>query len=100
MATNALIRPGPLDSGMADAYIRRKTGREEVRYDHPDLQPVLESTYGIIVYQEQVMRIANVLGGYNLAEADVLRKAMGKKIASLIREELTQFVAKSIELGV
>ncbi|HAW90472.1 MAG TPA: hypothetical protein DCX61_07405 [Gemmatimonadetes bacterium] len=100
VATNALIRPGPLDSGMADAYIRRKTGREEVRYDHPDLQPVLESTYGIIVYQEQVMRIANVLGGYNLAEADVLRKAMGKKIASLIREELTQFVAKAIALGV
>jgi DNA polymerase-3 subunit alpha len=100
VATNALIRPGPLDSGMADAYIRRKTGREEVRYDHPDLQPVLESTYGIIVYQEQVMRIANVLGGYNLAEADVLRKAMGKKIASLIREELTQFVAKAIARGV
>ncbi|MEC9242888.1 MAG: OB-fold nucleic acid binding domain-containing protein, partial [Gemmatimonadota bacterium] len=77
-----------------------KTGREEVRYDHPDVQPVLESTYGIIVYQEQVMRIANVLGGYNLAEADVLRKSMGKKIASLIREELTQFVAKAIALGV
>jgi len=100
VATNALIRPGPLDSGMADAYIRRKTGREEVRYDHPDLQPVLESTYGIIVYQEQVMRIANILGGYNLAEADVLRKAMGKKIASLIREELQQFVTKAIARGV
>ena len=100
VATNALIRPGPLDSGMADAYIRRKTGREEVRYDHPDLVPVLESTFGIIVYQEQVMRIANVLGGYNLGEADVLRKAMGKKIASLIRTELKQFVAKAIERGV
>ena len=100
VATNALIRPGPLDSGMADAYIRRKTGQEEVRYDHPDLVPVLEPTFGIIVYQEQVMRIANVLGGYNLGEADVLRKAMGKKIASLIRAELKQFVAKAIERGV
>ena len=100
VATNALIRPGPLDSGMADAYIRRKTGREEVRYDHPDLQPVLEPTYGIIVYQEQVMRIANILAGYNLAEADVLRKAMGKKIASLIREELQQFITKAVARGV
>jgi DNA polymerase-3 subunit alpha len=100
VATNALIRPGPLDSGMADAYIRRKTGREEVRYDHPDLQPILESTYGIIVYQEQVMRIANVLGGYNLAEADVLRKAMGKKIASLIRKELKQFIERAVARGV
>ena len=100
VATNALIRPGPLDSGMADAYIRRKTGREEVRYYHPDLQPILEPTYGIIVYQEQVMRIVNVLGGYNLAEADVLRKAMGKKIASLIREELQQFITKAVARGV
>ena len=100
VATNGLIRPGPLDSGMADAYIRRKTGREEVRYDHPDLQPVLEPTYGIIVYQEQVMRIANVLAGYSLAEADVLRKAMGKKIASLIREELQQFITKAVARGV
>ena len=100
VATNALIRPGPLDSGMTDAYIRRKTGREAVRYDHPDLEPVLESTYGIIVYQEQVMRIANILAGYNLAEADVLRKAMGKKIAELIRKELRQFVTKAMERGV
>ena len=100
VATNALIRPGPLDSGMADAYVRRKLGQDEVRYDHPDLQSVLEPTYGIIVYQEQVMRIANVLAGYNLAEADVLRKAMGKKIASLIREELRQFVTKAVARGV
>ena len=100
VATNALIRPGPLDSGMTDAYIRRKIGQEPVRYDHPDLEPVLESTYGIIVYQEQVMRIANVLGGYNLAEADVLRKAMGKKIAKLIRTELAQFIDKAVDRGV
>jgi DNA polymerase-3 subunit alpha len=100
VATNGLIRPGPLDSGMADAYIRRKIGQDEVRYDHPDLEPVLKSTYGIIVYQEQVMRIANVLAGYNMAEADVLRKAMGKKIATLIRKELRQFVTKAVERGV
>ncbi len=100
VATNALIRPGPLDTGMTDAYIRRKLGEDEIRYDHPDLEPVLESTYGIIVYQEQVMRIANVLGGYDMAEADVLRMAMGKKIASLIREELRQFVTKAVARGV
>ena len=100
VATNALIRPGPLDSGMTDAYIRRKTGREPVKYDHPDLEPVLGSTYGIIVYQEQVVRIANVLAGYSLGQADVLRKAMGKKIAELIRKELRQFVAKAVERGV
>ena len=100
VAANGLIRPGPLDSGMTDAYIRRKTGQDEVRYDHPDLEPVLESTYGIIVYQEQVMRIAHILAGYNMAEADVLRMAMGKKIASLIREELRQFVTKAVARGV
>jgi len=100
VAANGLIRPGPLDSGMADAYIRRKTGQDEVRYDHPDLEPVLKSTYGVIVYQEQVMRIANILAGYNLAEADVLRKAMGKKLATLIREELRQFVSRAVARGV
>ncbi len=100
VATNALIRPGPLDSGMTDSYIRRKIGQEQVAYDHPDLQPILESTYGIIVYQEQVMRIANVISGYNLAEADVLRKAMGKKIAKLIRKELKQFVKRAVERGI
>ena len=100
VATNALIRPGPLDSGMTDSYIRRKIGQEAVSYEHPDLEPILKSTYGIIVYQEQVMRIANVISGYNLAEADVLRKAMGKKIAKLIRKELKQFVIRASERGV
>jgi DNA polymerase-3 subunit alpha len=100
VATNALIRPGPLDSGMTDVYIRRKLGQEPVRYPHPDLESTLESTYGIIVYQEQVMRIANVLAGYSLGEADVLRKAVGKKIAELIQEELGKFKEKAIERGV
>ena len=100
VATNALIRPGPLDSGMTDVYIRRKVGREPVRYPHPDLEKTLEPTYGVIVYQEQVMRIANVLAGYSLGEADVLRKAVGKKDAELIRKELTKFVARVVERGI
>jgi len=100
VATNALIRPGPLDSGMTDVYIRRKLGREPVRYPHPDLETVLEPTYGIIVYQEQVMRIANILAGYSLGEADVLRKAVGKKIPELIRAEMEKFVERSVERGV
>ena len=100
VATNALIRPGPLDSGMTDIYIRRKLGQEAVAYPHPKLEPVLEPTYGIIVYQEQVMRIASVLAGFSLAEADVLRKAVGKKIAELIQEELGKFKKKAMERGV
>ncbi len=100
VALNALIRPGPLDSGMTDAYIRRKLGREEVRYAHPDLEELLEPTHGIIVYQEQVMRIANILAGYSLGEADVLRKAMGKKNAKLIRAELDRFTERCMERGV
>ncbi|HZD03717.1 MAG TPA: DNA polymerase III subunit alpha, partial [Longimicrobiales bacterium] len=100
VATNALIRPGPLDSGMTDVYIRRKLGQEEVRYPHPALERTLEPTYGIIVYQEQVMRIANVLAGFSLGEADVLRKAVGKKIPELIRKELGTFKEKAVERGV
>jgi DNA polymerase III subunit alpha len=100
VATNALIRPGPLDSGMADVYIDRKTGRSEVTYPHPALEKILEPTYGVIVYQEQVMRIASELAGFTLGEADVLRKAVGKKIAELIREELGKFVDRCVERGV
>lgn len=100
VATNALIRPGPLDSGMTDVYIRRKLGREEVRYPHPDLERTLEPTHGVIVYQEQVMRIANILAGFTMGEADVLRKAVGKKIAALIKKELGRFVERARERGV
>jgi DNA polymerase-3 subunit alpha len=100
VATNALIRPGPLDSGMTDVFIRRKLGQEAVRFPHPDLEKTLEPTYGVIVYQEQVMRIANILAGFSLAEADVLRKAVGKKDAGLIRKEIGRFVARSVERGV
>lgn len=75
----ALFRPGPLQSGMVDDFINRKHGRESIRYSHPDLEPILNSTYGIILYQEQVMQIAQVLAGYTLGQADILRSAMGKK---------------------
>ncbi len=100
VATNALIRPGPLDSGMTDVYIRRKLGKEKVRYPHPALHDVLESTYGVITYQEQVMRMAQVLAGFTLAEADVLRKAVGKKDEALLRKEVGKFVDQAIASGV
>jgi DNA polymerase-3 subunit alpha len=99
VATNALVRPGPLDSGMHQVYVRRKRGEEEVRYPHADLKDVLEPTYGVIIYQEQLMRIANVLAGYSLAEADVLRKAVGKKIQELIEQELDRFVERAVDRG-
>ncbi len=75
----ALFRPGPLQSGMVDDFIDRKHGRSAVNYPHPDLKPVLQPTYGVILYQEQVMQIARVLAGYTLGGADILRRAMGKK---------------------
>src|ERR671917_177218 len=96
VASNALRRPGPLDAGMHNVYIRRKRGEEPVRYQLPELEPILENTYGVITYQEQVMRIAQVLAGISLAEADVLRKAVGKKDAELIAKELGKFKEKAI----
>ena len=99
VATNALLRPGPLDTGMHLVFINRKLGREPVRYPHPALEEILRPTYGVITYQEQVMRIANVLGGFTLAEADVLRKAVGKKDKELIQRELGRFVERAVGLG-
>ncbi len=75
----ALFRPGPLQSGMVDDFIDRKHGRSRVDYAHPELEPILKSTYGVILYQEQVMQIAQTLAGYSLGSADILRRAMGKK---------------------
>ncbi|MBL4781591.1 MAG: DNA polymerase III subunit alpha, partial [Porticoccaceae bacterium] len=97
IALVALFRPGPLQSGMVDDFINRKHGRQEVayphaKYQHPDLKPVLEPTYGIILYQEQVMQIAQVLGGYSLGEADMLRRAMGKKKAEEMARQRQLFV--------
>ncbi len=100
VATNALIRPGPLDSGMTDVYIRRKLGREPVRYAHPRLAEVLESTYGVITYQEQIMRTAQVLSGFSLAEADVLRKAVGKKDAELTKKEVDRFTERAVDRAI
>jgi DNA polymerase III subunit alpha len=100
VATNALIRPGPLDSGMTDVFIRRKLGKEPVTYPLPELAEVLEPTYGVITYQEQLMRIAQVLAGFTLAQADVMRKAIGKKDAALIGEQLETFVRQAMDRGV
>jgi DNA polymerase-3 subunit alpha len=99
VASSALMRPGPLDAGMHRVYQRRKRGEEPVAYALPELETILEPTYGVITYQEQVMRIAQVLAGISLAEADVLRKAVGKKDAELIRIELGKFVEKAVARG-
>jgi len=92
-AMNALYRPGPLDSGMIDIYIERKKGAEKIKFDHPVLEKILGDTYGVIVFQEQVLHIANSLAGYSLGKADILRKAMGKKDANLMAEQKKEFLA-------
>jgi DNA polymerase-3 subunit alpha len=99
VASNALMRPGPLDAGMHKVYMRRKRGEEPVAYALPELKPILDTTFGVITYQEQVMRVAQVLAGISLGEADVLRKAVGKKDAELIKQELTKFIEKSVARG-
>ncbi|GJQ60090.1 MAG: DNA-directed DNA polymerase [Candidatus Scalindua sp.] len=93
----ALYRPGPLQSGMVDTFINCRHGREEVSYLHPKLEPLLKETYGLIVYQEQVMRIANRLGGFSLNEADNLRKAMGKKKPEVMAKFKNQFIEGALE---
>ena len=92
IAAGALYRPGPLDSGMVDVFIHRKHGRERVSYPHAMLESILKDTYGVIVYQEQVMQIAQVLAGYSLGRADLLRRAMGKKKAEVMAQERGGFV--------
>ncbi len=89
---NALYRPGPLDSGMIDIYINRKRGKEKVRYLHPKMEKILGNTYGVIVFQEQVLHIANALAGYSMGSADLLRKAMGKKDAALMAAQKKEFL--------
>jgi len=100
IAAGALYRPGPLDAGMVDTFINRKHGREKVSYPHPALEPVLKETYGVIVYQEQVMQISQVLGGYSLGRADLLRRAMGKKKADVMAEERAGFLEGCQKRGV
>jgi DNA polymerase-3 subunit alpha len=92
IALNALYRPGPLRSGMVDDFIARKQGKTEVKYELAELEPVLADTYGVIAYQEQVMRISNVLAGFTLGEADLLRKAMGKKNPEVMAKMRGKFV--------
>lgn len=99
-AMNALYRPGPLDSYMIDEYIDRKRGRKKIVYEHPILEPILKETYGVIVYQEQVLKIASDLAGYSLGKADILRKAMGKKQAEVMAEQRDEFMAGAKSKGI
>ncbi len=100
VAVLALFRPGPLDSGMVEQFIKRKHGKEPIRYLHPALEPILKETYGVIVYQEQVMQIAQVLAGYSLGDADNLRRAMGKKKSEVMAKERQRFLAGAVRSGV
>ncbi len=100
IALNALYRPGPLRSGMVDDFIARKQGRTDVKYELPELEPILADTYGVIAYQEQVMRIAREIGDFTLGEADILRKAMGKKQADVMQAQRAKFVAGAKNHGV
>jgi len=100
IALVALFRPGPLQSGMVDDFINRKHGRTKVIYPHPALEPVLKPTYGVIVYQEQVMQIAQVLAGYSLGAADILRRAMGKKKPEEMAKQREIFVTGSVKNNV
>ena len=98
-ALNALYRPGPIQGGMIDDFIDRKHGRKKVEYELPELKEVLEETLGVIVYQEQVMQIANRLAGYSLGEADLLRRAMGKKKPEEMAQQRERFVQGAVQRG-
>jgi len=100
IAMNALYRPGPLKMNMVDDYILRKHGKKKIEYTHEMLEPILKGTNGIIVYQEQVMRIASDLGGFSMAQADDLRKAMGKKKLDIMREYRDKFIDGAAEKGI
>lgn len=93
IALVALYRPGPLDSGMVDSFVETKHGRRPADYPLPQIKSVLQETYGVIVYQEQVMKISNILAGYSLGDADILRRAMGKKIPEVMETERGKFMA-------
>lgn len=98
IAMNALYRPGPMEN--IPSFVRRKHGEEPITYPHPSLEPILSNTYGIMVYQEQIMQIAQVLAGYSLAEADLLRRAMGKKKREIMEEQRAVFVERAVARGV
>ena len=98
IAMNALYRPGPMDN--IDDFIARKHGKKRINYSHPLMEPILQETYGIIVYQEQVMQIAHEIAGFTLAEADIMRRAMGKKIKSLMDELAVKFMVGAEKNGI
>jgi len=100
VALVALYRPGPLGSGMDQDFVNRKHGREKVSYPHPSLEQILKPTYGTILYQEQVMQIAQILAGYSLGGADLLRRAMGKKKIEVMQQQRIIFVEGAIKKGI
>lgn len=100
IALVALYRPGPMESGMHDDYVRRKHGESKVEYPLPQLEPILKETYGVILYQEQVMQIAAAVSGFSLAEADLLRRAMGKKDQAVMAAQRDRFVSGAAASGV
>jgi DNA polymerase-3 subunit alpha len=97
VAVNALYRPGPMEN--IPVFIDRKNGRQKVEYPHPDLKPILENTYGVIVYQEQIMQIASTMSGFSLGEADLLRRAVGKKQKEVLDRERAHFVQGALKKG-
>ena len=97
IAVIALYRPGPLESGMVDSFVDGKHGKIEIEYPHPDLKDLLEETYGVMLYQEQVMKVANILGNFTLGQADKLRRAMGKKDMVEMEAQRTSFVENSVK---
>lgn len=96
----SLYRPGPLDVGMIPHYINRKHGREKIEYLHPKLEPILKKTYGIIVYQEQLLEVARQLAGFSYSEADLLRKAVGKKIKKLLDQQRSKLIRGMVNNGI
>jgi len=100
IALVALYRPGPIKSGMIDDFIKRKRGEKAIRYELPQLREILDETYGVILYQEQVMSIANKLANFTMAQADLLRKAMGKKKADVMEKQKENFIAGTVKNGI
>jgi len=100
IAILALYRPGPMQSGMVDQYIKCKKEPSKIKYGHPALEPVLKNTYGVILYQEQVMKLASVIGNFTMGEADILRKAMGKKDPGLLEKQREKFLKGAKQKGI
>ena len=97
VAVNALYRPGPMEN--IDTFIARKNGQEPIAYPDPALEKILKPTYGVLVYQEQVMQVASVMGGFSLGEADLLRRAMSKKKSSVLAAEQDKFIEGAVKQG-